>query len=105
MACQDSLVLITGHRRENFGGGLAAICDALIELATSHPGTSFLYPVHLNPNVRGPVHEKLSGLNNVHLVAPCDYPEFVWLMDRASVVLTDSGGVQRKPRHLAPRCL
>ena len=96
MACAESLVLITGHRRENFGGGLAAICDAIIELSNAHSSTNFLYPVHLNPNVRGPVHEKLDGLDNVHLIAPVDYPEFVWLMDRASVVLTDSGGVQEE---------
>ncbi|MEL6110040.1 MAG: UDP-N-acetylglucosamine 2-epimerase (non-hydrolyzing), partial [Planctomycetota bacterium] len=105
MACGDSLVLITGHRRENFGGGLAAICDALLELATAHPSTQFLYPVHLNPKVRGPVHEKLDGLANVHLVPPCDYPAFVWLMDRASVVLTDSGGVQEEAPSLGSAVL
>ncbi len=95
-ASGDSVVLITGHRRENFGGGLAGICDAIAELAASHPGTEFIYPVHLNPNVKGPVHDRLQGLSNVHLVPPADYPEFVWLMDRANVVLTDSGGVQEE---------
>ena len=95
-ATAESVVLITGHRRENFGGGLAETCDAIAELAKMHPETQFIYPVHLNPNVQGPVHERLGGLLNVHLVKPADYPEFVWLMDRASVVLTDSGGVQEE---------
>lgn len=90
------LVLITGHRRENFGGGLANSCAAIARLAKTHPQADFLYPVHLNPNVRGPVHEMLGGLSNVHLVPPADYPAFVYLMDRASVVLTDSGGVQEE---------
>lgn len=95
-AMADSVVLITGHRRENFGGGLANTCQAITDLAKSHPETQFIYPVHLNPNVLGPVNEQLGGLDNVHLVPPADYPEFVWLMDRASVVLTDSGGVQEE---------
>lgn len=95
-ATADSVVLITGHRRENFGGGLADTCDAIVELAKTHPETQFIYPVHLNPNVQGPVHDRLGGLPNIHLVKPADYPEFVWLMDRASVVLTDSGGVQEE---------
>jgi UDP-N-acetylglucosamine 2-epimerase (non-hydrolysing) len=95
-AMANSVVLITGHRRENFGGGLANTCQAIVELAKSHPETQFIYPVHLNPNVLGPVNQQLGGLDNVHLVAPADYPEFVWLMDRASVVLTDSGGVQEE---------
>ena len=95
-AMADSVVLITGHRRENFGGGLAETCDAIAELARGHSETQFIYPVHLNPNVQGPVHERLGGLENVHLVPPADYPEFVWLMDRATVVLTDSGGVQEE---------
>jgi UDP-N-acetylglucosamine 2-epimerase (non-hydrolysing) len=95
-ATADSVVLITGHRRENFGEGLADICDAIVQLAGSHPETQFIYPVHLNPNVKGPVHDRLGGLENVHLVPPADYPEFVWLMDRANVILTDSGGVQEE---------
>ena len=105
MACGESLVLVTGHRRENFGGGLAEICDALIELSASHPSTEFIYPVHLNPNVRGPVHDKLQGRSNVHLVPPASYPEFVWLMDRACVVLTDSGGVQEEAPSLGSTVL
>ncbi|QDT13227.1 non-hydrolyzing UDP-N-acetylglucosamine 2-epimerase [Planctomycetes bacterium K23_9] len=95
-ATGDSVVLITGHRRENFGDGLANTCDAIADLAKSHPDTQFIYPVHLNPNVKGPVHDRLGNLPNIHLVPPADYPEFVWLMDRAKVVLTDSGGVQEE---------
>ena len=89
-------MLITGHRRENFGDALANVCEAIADLARLHPRTSFIYPVHLNPNVKGPVHERLGQIANVHLVPPASYPEFVWLMDRASVVLTDSGGVQEE---------
>ena len=95
-AMSDSVVLITGHRRENFGDGLKNICDAIIQSASEHPETQYIYPVHLNPNVRGPVHQMLDKISNVHLVPPVDYPEFVWLMDRAAVVLTDSGGVQEE---------
>ncbi|TWU01332.1 non-hydrolyzing UDP-N-acetylglucosamine 2-epimerase [Stieleria varia] len=104
-AMAESVVLITGHRRENFGGGLAEICSALVELATSHPETQFIYPVHLNPNVQGPVHEQLGSIANIHLVPPADYPEFVWLMDRANVVLTDSGGVQEEAPSLGSAVL
>ena len=95
-ASAESMVLITGHRRENFGDGLANTCGAIADLAKQHPETQFIYPVHLNPNVKGPVHEFLGGHENIHLVPPADYPEFVWLMDRCSVVLTDSGGVQEE---------
>ena len=90
------LVLITGHRRENFGRGLSDMCGAIADLADAHPDVSFVYPVHLNPNVRGPVRDALAGRPNVHLTDPASYPEFVWLMDRADVVLTDSGGVQEE---------
>ncbi len=90
------LVLITGHRRENFGGGLERLCQALLQLSTQFPATQFLYPVHLNPNVQGPVRAALSGRANVHLAPPAAYPEFVWLMDRAALILTDSGGVQEE---------
>ena len=104
-ATTDSVVLITGHRRENFGGGLADICEAIAELSDRHTQTQFIYPVHLNPNVKGPVHDRLDGRANVHLVPPADYPEFVWLMDRASVVLTDSGGVQEEAPSLGSAVL
>ena len=89
-------VLITGHRRENFGGGFAEICLALDELAKKFPDTNFVYPVHLNPNVQEPVNAMLSGRSNIHLLPPLAYPEFVWMMDRAHLLLTDSGGVQEE---------
>jgi UDP-N-acetylglucosamine 2-epimerase (non-hydrolysing) len=90
------LVLITGHRRESFGAGFSRICGAIRTLATRHPGAQFVYPVHLNPNVQKPVHELLSDLSNVHLLAPLNYAPFVRLMNRATVILTDSGGVQEE---------
>lgn len=101
----DSVVLITGHRRESFGKGLADICGAISELAAAHPDTQFIYPVHLNPNVQQPVHQLLGGKQNVHLLPPADYPGFVWLMDRACVVLTDSGGVQEEAPSLGTAIL
>ena len=90
------LVLITGHRRENFGDGMAHICQAIATLADTFPDVGFLYPVHLNPNVRKPVHELLAGRPNVWLTEPVSYPEFVWLMDRCTLILSDSGGVQEE---------
>ena len=96
MVGNGPLLLVTGHRRENFGEGLANICDALHELATMHPKMQIVYPVHLNPNVNGPVRERLADLKNIHLLPPADYAEFVWLMDQATIVLTDSGGVQEE---------
>ena len=104
-ATADSVVLITGHRRENFGDGLSNTCDAIAELAQSHAETQFIYPVHLNPNVKGPVHDRLGDKANIHLVPPAEYPEFVWLMDRANVVLTDSGGVQEEAPSLGSAVL
>jgi UDP-N-acetylglucosamine 2-epimerase (non-hydrolysing) len=89
-------VLITGHRRENFGEGFDQICDALAELARRFPRHRFVYPVHLNPNVQRPVHERLGGLANVRLVPPQAYSEFVALMQHSTLVLTDSGGVQEE---------
>jgi UDP-N-acetylglucosamine 2-epimerase (non-hydrolysing) len=90
------MVLITCHRRENFGSGLEDICRAIAELAAAYPDTHFVYPVHLNPNVQGPVNALLGGLANVHLIEPQDYLAFIWLMDRAHIALTDSGGVQEE---------
>ncbi len=90
------MVLITCHRRENFGSGLDNICAAIAELAAAYPDTHFVYPVHLNPNVQGPVNASLGGFANVHLIEPQDYLNFIWLMDRAHIVLTDSGGVQEE---------
>lgn len=90
------LVLITGHRRENFGDGFARICTAIRRLATAFPDVDFVYPVHLNPNVKGPVTSLLSGMPNVHLITPQDYLPFVYLMKRSTLILTDSGGIQEE---------
>lgn len=90
------MVLITGHRRESFGGGFERICQAVARLADAHPGTDFVYPVHLNPNVQEPVKRLLGRRDNVHLIAPQDYLPFVWLMSNARVILTDSGGIQEE---------
>jgi UDP-N-acetylglucosamine 2-epimerase (non-hydrolysing) len=90
------MVLVTGHRRESFGAGFEAICQAIKALAHRFPGTSFVYPVHLNPNVCQPVHRILQGLPNVHLIEPVEYLPFVRLMTRAVLLLTDSGGIQEE---------
>lgn len=90
------LVLITGHRRENFGDGFERICAAIRNLASDFPDVDFLYPVHLNPNVREPVGRILQGVANVHLIEPQDYLPFVYLMTRAHIILTDSGGIQEE---------
>lgn len=90
------MVLITGHRRESFGGGFERICHAIAALACSYPEVDFLYPVHLNPNVSEPVNRLLAELSNVYLVEPQDYLPFVYLMNRAHLILTDSGGVQEE---------
>jgi UDP-N-acetylglucosamine 2-epimerase (non-hydrolysing) len=89
------MILVTGHRRESFGDGFLRICDALARLA-ERDDIEIVYPVHLNPQVKGPVEERLSGFANVHLVAPQDYLPFVYLMSRANIILTDSGGVQEE---------
>ena len=94
--CSAPLVLITGHRRENFGTGFDNICQAIAELAERFPDAHFVYPVHLNPNVRGPVFSALAKHPNIHLIEPLGYLPFVALMDRATLVLTDSGGVQEE---------
>ncbi len=90
------MVLITGHRRENFGEGFANICRAIGALAERFPQVEFVYPVHLNPNVQEPARRTLAGRSNIHLTEPAAYPEFVWLMDRSTLILTDSGGVQEE---------
>lgn len=89
------LILVTGHRRENFGPGFDRICSALARLA-ARPDVQVVYPVHLNPNVKGPVEQRLGSLRNVRLVPPQDYLPFVYLMRRADLILTDSGGVQEE---------
>jgi UDP-N-acetylglucosamine 2-epimerase (non-hydrolysing) len=90
------VVLITGHRRENFGAGFAGICGAVSDLSERFRHVAFVYPVHLNPNVRRPVFDLLSGRANVHLIEPLDYLSFVALMNRSTLILTDSGGVQEE---------
>ena len=89
------LILVTGHRRENFGAGMENICHAIRELAT-RDDVQFVYPVHLNPRVREPVNRMLAGLENVHLISPLTYLPFVYLMHRAHLILTDSGGIQEE---------
>ena len=89
-------VLITGHRRENFGRGFQDICEAIGTLAAQHPEIHFIYPVHLNPNVQQPVYSLLGAKENVHLITPLDYAPFVHAMDCARLILTDSGGVQEE---------
>ena len=90
------LILVTGHRRENFGDGLHTICRAIRATVDAFPQVSVVYPVHLNPNVRQPVHAILGGHDRIHLIEPVAYPSFVWLMDRAGMILTDSGGIQEE---------
>ncbi len=90
------LILVTGHRRESFGGGFERICGALAEIATRHDDVQILYPVHLNPQVREPVNRILQGIDNVILIEPQDYLPFVYLMDKAYLILTDSGGIQEE---------
>lgn len=89
-------ILVTGHRRENFGEGFLHICKAVKELASLHPEMDIVYPVHLNPNVQKPVYELLSGLNNVYLISPLDYLPFIYAMQHSTLLLTDSGGVQEE---------
>ena len=90
------IVLITGHRRESFGQGFKNICTAISKLAKRFKEAEFVYPVHLNPNVRKPVFHLLGGYENIHLIEPLSYLSFVWLMDKSTVILTDSGGVQEE---------
>lgn len=93
---KTTVLLVTGHRRENFGQGFENICLALKTLAMESPELQIVYPVHLNPNVQEPVKRLLDGLDNIHLIPPCDYEPFVFLMQRATLILTDSGGIQEE---------
>ena len=93
---KNDLVLITGHRRENFGDGFKNICNAIAKLADEFINTAFVYPVHLNPNVQKPVYEILSNRKNIYLIEPLSYLPFVTLMNKAKIILTDSGGVQEE---------
>lgn len=92
---EKRLILVTGHRRESFGGGFENICAALAQIA-EREDAEILYPVHLNPNVQKPVKRHLGEKSNIHLIAPQDYPAFVYLMNRCHIILTDSGGVQEE---------
>lgn len=90
------IVLVTCHRRENFGKPFEEICDALLEIANAHRETvEIVYPVHLNPNIKEIAHQKLIA-GNIHLIAPLDYPELIWMMDKSYMILTDSGGIQEE---------
>nr|WP_085063106.1 UDP-N-acetylglucosamine 2-epimerase (non-hydrolyzing) [Pseudomonas sp.] len=93
---ERKLILVTGHRRESFGGGFERICQALVDTARRFPDVEIVYPVHLNPNVREPVNRLLAGIDNVHLIEPLDYLPFVYLMNQAYLILTDSGGIQEE---------
>ena len=92
----QEVVLVTGHRRENHGDGFERICLALREIAEKKPKIKIIYPVHLNPKVQEPVKKHLSGLENVMLIDPLSYPDFIWLMNRSKIIITDSGGVQEE---------
>lgn len=100
LANEKKLVLITGHRRENFGEGFINICKAIKDLTKKYPNVDFVYPMHLNPNVRKPIHEvfdeDLSNLNNIFFIEPLEYLSFVYLMEKSNIVLTDSGGIQEE---------
>ncbi len=90
------MILVTGHRRENFGDAFENICHAIKHIAQHNPDVEVVYPVHLNPNVQQPVYDILSGQHNIHLIEPQDYLSFTWLLDRSHLILTDSGGVQEE---------
>ncbi|MDE1335114.1 non-hydrolyzing UDP-N-acetylglucosamine 2-epimerase [Vibrio aestuarianus] len=90
------LILVTGHRRESFGGGFERICEALAITAKQHPEVQIIYPMHMNPNVREPVNRILSDISNVHLIEPQQYLPFVYLMKKSNIILTDSGGIQEE---------
>lgn len=93
---QKKIILVTGHRRENHGEGLINICTALKTLAEKNETIQIIYPVHLNPNVKGPVNELLKNITNITLIAPLAYPAFIWLMEKSYLIITDSGGIQEE---------
>ncbi|WP_044663469.1 non-hydrolyzing UDP-N-acetylglucosamine 2-epimerase [Sphingobium sp. YBL2] len=96
LAGDRRMILVTGHRRESFGGGFERMCKALATIASDFPEVDIVYPVHLNPQVQEPVNRLLAAIQNIHLIEPQEYLPFVYLMDRAHLVLTDSGGVQEE---------
>ncbi|MGK0379182.1 MAG: UDP-N-acetylglucosamine 2-epimerase (non-hydrolyzing), partial [Patiriisocius sp.] len=93
---EKKIILVTGHRRENHGQGLVNICSALKTIAHNNPEVEIIYPVHLNPNVKGPVHEMLSNIENIQLISPLAYPAFIWIMEKSHIIITDSGGIQEE---------
>ena len=92
----QKIILVTGHRRENHGEGFINICKALKQISKNHPEFNIIYPVHLNPNVQKPVYKLLHSVTNIKLINPLSYPAFVWLMEKAYLIITDSGGVQEE---------
>jgi len=92
---QKKIILVTGHRRENIGDGFINICNAL-KILSKYENIQIIFPVHLNPNVKGPVYDILADIPTIHLIEPLDYPAFVWLMKRSDIILTDSGGIQEE---------
>ncbi len=95
------IILVTGHRRENFGEGFGNVCNALKKIALMHPDIEIVFPVHLNPNVRKPVYEILSNVVNVRLIEPLDYEPFIYIMNKSYLIITDSGGIQEEAPSLA----
>jgi len=95
IAENKKIILVTGHRRENFGIGFKNICNALVKISKNEE-VQIIYPVHLNPNVKNVVHEMLGDISNIHLIEPLNYPAFIWLMNKSYIILTDSGGVQEE---------
>ncbi|MCH9644421.1 MAG: UDP-N-acetylglucosamine 2-epimerase (non-hydrolyzing) [Gammaproteobacteria bacterium] len=93
---EKPIILITGHRRENFGKGMENVCNAVLQLAQKHSEWLFVYPVHLNPHVQQPVNDMLGSQNNIKLIEPLEYASFVYLMDKAKLIISDSGGVQEE---------
>src|SRR5439155_13006935 len=93
---ERELVLVTVHRRENHGQPLAGICTAIADLASEFQNMAFLLPVHLNPQVQDVVRQRLAGIDNLRLTPPLAYPEFVWLMQRSKLIVSDSGGIQEE---------
>ncbi len=96
ISLNKKIILVTGHRRENFGKPFENICDALNFIGSKYPDVQIVYPVHLNPNVQSVVKERLSNKNNIFLIDPLDYPHLIWIMDKSYFVITDSGGIQEE---------
>ena len=92
------VILVTGHRRENHGGGFERICKALKTIALDNNDRLVIYPVHLNPKVKEPVNRILSEISNIILIDPLAYQDFIWLMNRSKIIITDNGGVRRSPK-------